>query len=165
MAGWLHRPVRPGSARGVSFIELLVAVAVLGVLATAVIPLARWDDKRRREVRLRVTLRQVRDAIDQYHKWVLEGRIPQKDLDQMGYPLTLDELVDGVESVQPGNPEIQIVKFLQRMPVDPMTEDSSWGMRSYQDDFDATRWGGENVYDIYSLSDRRALDDSYYVDW
>jgi len=82
-----------------------------------------------------------------------------------GYPLTLEELVEGV-AVNGPNPEEQTtVKFLQHIPVDPITEEEEWGMRSYQDDWDSTSWGGENIYDVYSLSTQRALDGTYYSEW
>jgi general secretion pathway protein G len=135
------------------------------VLATAVLPLARWDEKRRREAHLRVLLGQMRDAIDQYHKYVEEGLILQTDVQQMGYPRTLQELAEGVEVSERDAPDVKTIKFLQRIPVDPFTEEEEWGQRSYQDDWDGRSWGGENVYDVYSLSDRRALDGTYYSDW
>jgi general secretion pathway protein G len=162
MTGWSRRPA---GERGFSYIELLVTVGLLAILATAVIPLSRWDDKRRREARLRVTLHQIRWAIDEYHRYVEEGLIIQEDVEQMGYPLSLEELVEGVEVNDPQSPEVVIVKFLQRMPVDPFTEEEEWGLRSYQDDWDSDTWGGENVYDVYSLSPVRALDGTYYEDW
>jgi general secretion pathway protein G len=151
--------------RGFSHIELLVACSVLVILASAVIPLATWDDKRRREARLRITLKTMRHAIDEYKKYVDAGLIIQEDIEQMGYPLSIEELVEGVEVVDPLSPDVKIVKFLQRLPVDPITEEAEWGLRSYQDDFDAQGWGGENVYDVYSLSQIRALDGSYYNEW
>ncbi len=151
--------------RGFSYLEMLVTAIVLLLLASAVIPVARWDDKRRREVRLRVQLRQVRDAIDLYHRYVEEGLIVQSDVEQLGYPLTIDELVEGVDVSDPLSPDAKTVKFLQRMPVDPMSGEPDWGWRSYQDDWDSDSWGGENIYDIYSLSPVRALDGTYYRDW
>jgi general secretion pathway protein G len=162
MFGWQRRP---RSERGFSYIEMIVTAMVLAVLATAVIPLARWDDKRRREGRLRVTLEQIRHAIDEYHRYVEEGLIMQTDVEQMGYPLTLEELVDGVEVNDPEATEVMSIRFLQRMPVDPFTEDVEWGLRSYQDDWDSDNWGGENVYDVYSLSPLKALDGTYYAEW
>lgn len=159
-------PVRARSKPcGFTYVELLVTAGVLLVLASLVIPLARWDDKRRREARLRVTLQTMRDAIEQYHKYVEQGLIVQTDVEQMGYPRTLDELVQGVEVGDPTSTETKTVKFLQRMPVDPITEEETWGLRSYQDDHDSRSWGGENVWDVYSLSELRALDDTYYADW
>jgi general secretion pathway protein G len=152
-------------ARGFSFVELIVAVAILAVLASAAVPLKRWDDKRRREVKLKVYLQTMRSAIDQYKKYVDEGLIIQQDVSQLGYPLTLEELADGIEVGDPQAPDSRTIKFLQRIPEDPFTGEARWGLRSYQDDWDATSWGGENVYDVYSLSDMRALNDTYYSEW
>jgi general secretion pathway protein G len=151
--------------RGVSYIELLVALMVLIVLASAVIPLTRWNEKRRLEARLRIQLETMRDAIDQYKKYTDEGLIVQSDIDQMGYPLDLEELVDGVDVGDPQAPDSKTIRFLHRIPIDPFTGEAEWGLRSYQDDWDSDSWGGENVYDVYSLSDRRALDDTYYSEW
>jgi general secretion pathway protein G len=83
----------------------------------------------------------------------------------MGYPLSLEQLVDGVEVNDVQATDVWTLTFLQRMPVDPFTESTEWGLRSYQDDWDSTSWGGENVYDIYSLSPLRALDGTYYSEW
>ena len=151
--------------RGYSYIEMLVTIMVLGILAVAVIPLARWDDKRRREVRLRMTLKQVRHAIDEYHRYVEEGLIVQSDVEQMGYPLTLEELYEGVDLNDPQSPEVMTIRFLQRTPLDPFSGEADWGLRSYQDDWDSQNWGGENVYDIYSTSMIKALDGTYYSEW
>ena len=137
----------------------------IGVLATVALPLARWDQKRRDEARLKITLQMMRDAIDKYKEYSDQGLIIQSDVEQKGYPLDLEELVDGVEIGDPESPEAQKIKFLQRIPVDPMTGEPEWGMRSYQDDWDSDSWGRENLYDVYSLSDRRALDGTYYRDW
>ena len=161
------------SERGFSYIELLVAAAVLLVLAGTMIPVARWDQKRRMEGRLHVQLQTMRDAIDQYNKYMAEGLIQSTDVEQCAlpidpstcFPLTLDDLVDGVDVGDPQSPNSKIVKFLQRIPIDPFTGEADWGKRSYQDDWDAKSWGGENVYDVYSLSDMRALDGTYYADW
>jgi general secretion pathway protein G len=159
------RSPRVPAARGLTYIELLVCVFVLAVLAIAALPLARWTEKRRMEGRLRVSLQTMRDAIDVYKKYADEGLITQTDVDQMGYPRSLDELVEGVEVGDPDSPEKKKVRLLARIPVDPMTNEPAWGFRSYQDDWDAKSWGGENVFDVYSLSDRLALDGTYYRDW
>ena len=151
--------------RGLTTVELLAALGVLLVLASIAIPLKRWDEKRRREDYLRMTLQSVRDAIDQYKKMVDEGRIQQKDVDQRGYPRDLDELVEGVDVVDPATGEQHKMRFLHQVPEDPFTGEAEWGLRSYQDDWDSTSWGGENVWDIYSLSEGKALDGTYYKDW
>jgi len=152
-------------SRGVTYIEMLVAMTVLAVLVAVALPLARWDQKRRDEVRLKVTLRVVRDAIDKYKEYADQGLIILQDVEQLGYPVDLEELVEGVSVGEEDSPDAKKIKFLQRIPIDPMTGEATWGMRSYQDDFDSDSWGGENLYDIYSLSDRRALNGTYYRDW
>jgi len=158
--------------RGLTTVELLSALAVLMVLVSAAIPLARWDEKRRRENELRLELRMLRDAIDEYKKAADQGRIKQQDVEQKGvptdpgfFPTDLDELVDGVDVIDPATGTTRKVYYLQRIPVDPFTGEAEWGKRSYQDDWDATSWGGENVYDVYSLFEGRALDGTYYKDW
>ena len=153
------------TARGLTYIELLVVMSVLVVLASVALPLQRWTQKRRDEVRLHTSLRMMRVAIDQYKKYSDEGQIQQKDVEQLGYPRTLDELAEGVEIGDPQSPERRTVKFLVRIPVDPFTGEAEWGLRSYQDDWDSTSWGGENVYDVYSLSRGTALDGTRYEDW
>lgn len=160
-----HAEVTRQRARGLTFIELLVAMTVLVAVASAVIPLARWNEKRRREAELRGNLQTLRDAIDQYKKYMDEGLIVQSDVEQMGYPTSLEELVDGVPVGDPESPESKTVRFLRRIPLDPFIEEADWGLRSYQDDWDSDGWGGENVYDVYSLSPGRALDGTYYRDW
>jgi general secretion pathway protein G len=150
---------------GLTYIELLVAVTILLVLAAAAIPMKRWDEKRRREGHLRMTLEHMRDAIDLYKTYSDQGLIQQTDVEQMGYPRTLDDLVKGVEVGDPQSTETQTIRFLRKVPEDPITGEAEWGLRSYQDDWDSTSWGGENVYDVYSLAPGRALDGSYYRDW
>ncbi|HUC44576.1 MAG TPA: hypothetical protein VMR65_11080 [Candidatus Sulfotelmatobacter sp.] len=151
--------------RGLTTVELVAALAVLLVLTTIAIPLKRFDEKRRREDELRHSLELLRDVIDQYKALVDQGKILQKDVDQKGYPRTLDELVEGVDVGNPLTGKSTKRHFLQKIPIDPMTGTNEWGMRSYQDAWDATSWGGENVYDVYSLSDGKALDGTYYRDW
>ncbi len=155
----------PRRERGLTFIELLVVIAVLFVLSTAIVPLKHWDDKRRKEGQLRLTLQTMREAIDQYKKYADEGLIVQTDVDQRYYPRSLEELVDGVDVGDPESTEGKTIRFLRRVPVNPFTGEATWGLRSYQDDWDSTSWGGENVYDVYSLFDGKALDGTYYRDW
>ena len=150
---------------GLTTVELLAALGVLMALVTIAIPLKRWDEKRRREDELRVELRMMRDAVDQYKKAVEEGKIKQKDVDQRGFPLDLDELVEGVDVADPVTGMTHKVRYLQYIPVDPFTQEAEWGKRSYQDDWDAESWGGENVYDVYCLFPGKALDGTYYKDW
>lgn len=150
---------------GLTTVELLAALGVLLVLVSIALPLKRWDEKRRREAELRVDLRMMREAIDQYKKAFDEGRIQLKDVDQRGFPLELDELVDGVDVADPLKGTTRKVRFLQFIPVDPFTGEAEWGKRSYQDDWDATSWGGENVWDVYCLFPGKALDGTYYTDW
>jgi general secretion pathway protein G len=161
----LKRNRRAARESGLTYIELLVSIALLLIFASAVIPLARWDEKRRREVELRGTLRQIRDAIDLYKKYSDQGLITQTDVDQLGYPLDFDELVDGVEVGDPDSPTKKKIPFLRALPVDAITGEAEFGKRSYQDDWDAESWGGENLYDVYSLAPGRALDGTYYRDW
>lgn len=150
---------------GFTIVELMVAFVLLLVLSSLALPTYRWDEKRRREAHLKARLAEMRRAIDQYKKYSDEGLIVQSDVEQMGYPLTLEEMVEGVEVGDPQSPDSQTIVFLQRIPPDPFTGEAEWGMRSYQDDWDADSWGGENVYDVYSLSEMRALNDTYYRDW
>jgi general secretion pathway protein G len=150
---------------GLTTVELLAALGVLLVLVSVAIPLKRWDEKRRREDELRVGLRTMREAIDQYKKASDEGRIQQKDVDQKGFPRDLEELVEGVDVIDPATGMPHKMRFLSRIPVDPFTGEAEWGKRSYQDDWDATSTGGENVWDVYSLYAGKALDGTWYKDW
>ena len=156
--------VRPN--RGLTILELLAAIAIIMILATMIVPLRRWDEKRRREAELRDALQTMRSAIDRYNDYCQRGLITQTDVDQMGYPRTLEELADGVEVGDPQTSEKKTVKFLQQgVPENPFDGEREWGMRSYQDDWDSESWGGENVYDVYSLYNGVALDGSRYKEW
>jgi len=150
---------------GLTTVELLSALGVLMVLVSVAIPVMRWDEKRRREDELRIDLRVMREAIDLYKKASDEGKIEQKDVDQRGFPRDLDDLVDGVDVADPVSGKTQKIRYLQKIPVDPFTGEAEWGKRSYQDDWDSTSWGGENVWDVYSLSEVKALDGTWYKDW
>ena len=159
----MYRRLRQG--RGFSFIELLVVTSIVLVLAAAVMPLARITIQRQREIELRRTLRELRIAIDKYKDAVDQGQIGGTDnqLGSEGYPPDLETLVEGVTAA--GDASARKLKFLRRIPVDPMTRSTEWGLRSYQDAPDARSWGGKNVFDVYSRSDGTALDGTKYRDW
>lgn len=151
---------------GYSFIELLVVSALLIILASAAVPLAQVTMQRQREVELRRALREIRTAIDRYKDAVDLGVIAGTEVEagNGGYPPDLETLVEGV-AMADGESEDSKIKFLRRIPFDPMMKNQEWGLRSYQDEPDATRWGGDNVYDVYSLSRGTALDGTRYREW
>jgi general secretion pathway protein G len=151
--------------RGYTFIELLVVSAIVMLLASAVMPLARVTATRQREAELRRALREVRTAIDRFKDAADAQQIGSLDIKagSEGYPADLQVLVDGV-SVQ-NDATGRKLKFLRRIPIDPMTHSSDWGRRSYQDEPNATRWGGQNVFDIYTTFEGTALDGTKYRDW
>jgi general secretion pathway protein G len=152
--------------RGFTLVEMMVAAGIVAVLAMAAIPLAKVAVKRGREIELRRSLRLLRNAIDEYKKLADEDKFEVEE-DSEGYPPDLETLVNGVEVTESkDNQEVtRIVKFLRRIPKDPMTNSYEWGLRSYQDDFDSDSWGGENVYDVYTRSLGTALDQSKYREW
>jgi general secretion pathway protein G len=149
------------SAGGFTFVELMASVTIILLLTTIALPLARLQIQRAREVELRRDLRQLRDAIDRYKDFADRNMIPVK-ADTFGYPPDLQTLVDGVTLKGAATAKY---KFLRRLPVDPMTDSTDWGMRSMQDDTDSRSWGGQNVFDVYSKSDGAALDGTKYSDW
>ena len=146
--------------RGFTLAELVMVTALVAILAAVALPTAKFTIKRQRESELRLALRQMRNAIDDHKRLADQGMI-QVDLGTEGYPKELEDLVKGIDVV--GQPNKK--KFLRRIPVDPMTGKQEWGMRSYQDESDSSSWGGQNVYDVYSLSAASALDGSKYEDW
>jgi general secretion pathway protein G len=151
--------------RGFTFVELLVVSTILLILASAVMPLARVSVQRQREAELRRALREMRTAIDKFKDAADAGLIAPSDI-QAGsenYPPKLETLVDGVtlNNDQTGKK----LKFLRRIPIDPMTNSTEWGMRAYGDRPDSTSWGGSNVYDVYTKSDGKALDGTKYKEW
>ena len=159
MRGWLQ------ARGGYSLVELLVVTVILLVLASAIAPLSRVAVERQREVELRRALRELRTAIDRYKDAVDLGTIGGTDVDpdNAGYPPDLETLVAGVEPVD--GEDGQRLRFLRRIPLDPMTGDTDWGLRAYDDDPDARTWGGGNVYDVYTRARGTALDGTRYRDW
>jgi general secretion pathway protein G len=150
---------------GFTFIELLVVTTILLIMASAVLPLAKVTVQRTREAELRRALREMRTAIDKYKDAVDNGLIGSIDIKagSEGYPPDLDTLVEGVSVANDATG--RKLKFLRRVPIDPMTGSSEWGMRAYADKPDATSWGGSNVYDVFSKSQGTALDGTKYKDW
>ena len=150
--------------QGFTYLEMIIATMLLAILASAIIPVAQVTTKRTKEIELRRNLRTMRTAIDEYKRAVDLGLIGGVDVElgSEGYPKELEVLVEGVEQV--GTPGKKL-KFLRRIPIDPMTNSDEWGLRSYQDEPDSRFWGGQNVYDVYSKSAGTALDGSKYRDW
>lgn len=141
-----------------TLVELIVAIAIMAILATAVLPITRTVVKRQREKELRAALWEMRDAIDRYKDTADRGAIQVK-LGSEGYPPDLDTLVKGVSV---GDKK---VRFLRRIPMDPMTHSTEWGMRSMQDDPTSDSWGGQSVFDVFTKSPGTALDGTKYADW
>lgn len=155
------RAPRCSRSAGFTLAELVLVCAVMVALSAVVLPVAKFTAKRTKEMELRQDLRMMRDAIDMYKRYSDSGMI-QIDLGTEGYPKELAVLVKGVPLVGQVDKK---VKFLRRLPVDPMTGRDEWGLRSYQDDPDATSTGGEDVYDVYSLSGGVGLNGVLYRKW
>jgi general secretion pathway protein G len=143
---------------GFTLVELIVVVGILAILASAAIPITRWQIKRTKERELRAALWEMRNAIDKYKDAADRGAFQTK-LDSFNYPPDLETLVDGVDV------QTKKVKFLRRIPKDPMTGDTDWQLRSMQDEADTTGWGGQNVFDVHSKSAATALDGTKYSEW
>jgi general secretion pathway protein G len=156
---------KSASSRGYTFIELIVVSAVLAILASAIVPLTRVTMQRQREIELRRNLREVRTAIDKFKDAVDLGIIPQTEVSpgSEGYPKTLEQLVAGASVANDASG--RRLKFLRRVPIDPMTNTTEWDLRAVQDDEDSRSWGGGNVFDIRTKSGGTALDGSRYRDW
>ena len=162
MTGPRSRLTAHGSRqRGFTIVELAVVAAMIAILTAMVVPVAKYTLKRQDEIELRYQLRLMRDAIDKYKQFSDLGLIPMQ-LGSEGYPKDLTTLVEGVTLVGQLDKK---QKFLRRVPMDPMTKKAEWGMRSFQDEPDTVAWGGQNVYDVFSLSDGRAIDGTHYKDW
>jgi general secretion pathway protein G len=156
---------RAATERGYTFIELLVVTSILLILASAVMPLAQVTSQRQREADLRRNLRELRTAIDAFKNAVDLGRIPTTELEpgNEGYPPDLETLVDGISAANDASG--RKLRFLRRIPINPLTGDTEWGLRSYQDSPTSTSWGGQNVFDVYSGVGGTALDGTDYQTW
>lgn len=150
--------------RGVTYLEMVATALIVMVLASAILPLARVTRQRQREIELRRSLRELRRAIDEYKDAVEKSKIggPDVKLGSEGYPPDLETLVEGVNQVGTAAKKL---RFLRRVPYDPMTQSQEWGMRCYQDKPDSTSWCGQNVYDVFTTREGKALDGTSYQDW
>jgi general secretion pathway protein G len=158
-----QRPLSPGpwslnSESGLTLVELIITFTILGILATAAIPIARFQVKREKERTLRRDLWEMRDAIDRYKDAADKGGFQIK-ADSLGYPDDLTTLVDGVDI------QSHKVRFLRAIPIDPMTGQADWTYVSNQDEPDTTSWGGQNVFNVHSKSTGTALDGTKYSTW
>jgi general secretion pathway protein G len=158
MTDRLTHPLRFRRQAGLTLVELIVTVAILAILATAAVPVSLFKVKRDKERELRRDLWEMRDAIDHYKDAADKGLIMTK-VDTYGYPPDMDTLVNGVDI------QSHKVKFLRRIPTDPMTGKAEWGFRAMQDDPSGSSWGGQNVFDVYSKSQDTALDGTKYSEW
>jgi general secretion pathway protein G len=154
--------MRRRNQRGLTLIELIVTFTIMMLLTTMALPLARYKVRREREKDLRNALREMRTAIDKYKDAVESHVIPAGKLDSDNYPESLQQLVDGVRPQ--GSPDKKL-RFLRRIPKDPMTNSFEWGLRSTRDDPDSTSWGEQNVFDVYSKSTEKAPDGTAYAAW
>jgi general secretion pathway protein G len=144
--------------RGLTLVELIITIAILGILASAAAPMTLLVIKRQKERELRRELWEMRDAIDHY-KDVADSGAVQIKVDSNGYPPDLETLVNGIDL------QGKKVRFLRRIPVDPMTGKAEWGLRSMQDDPDSDSYGGQSVFDVHSKSQGIGLDGTKYSDW
>jgi general secretion pathway protein G len=154
----IHQARSQHRCRGVTLIELIVAITILLILTGAAVPIVRVQIKREKEVELRRDLWEMRDAIDHY-KDLADRNAFQIKVGSEGYPPDLETLVKGVDS------QGKKIRFLRRIPVDPRTGKAEWGMHSMQDDPQSSSWGGQNVFDVFTKSNGTALDGTKYSDW
>jgi general secretion pathway protein G len=152
---------RHSSEAGMTLLELIIACSILVILSTAALPVARFGILHKKEVELRRDLREMRDAIDRY-KDLADQHLIRTELGSENYPPDLETLVNGV---QLGASSDRKIRFLRKIPVDPITGRAEWGLRAVQDDPDSTSWGGKNVFDVYSKSQADASDGTRYADW
>jgi general secretion pathway protein G len=150
---------RKSSQQGMTLLELIIASSILIILATAALPVVRFSIVRPKEVELRRDLREMRNAIDRYKDYA-DRNLVRSAVGSEGYPPDLETLAKGVEYAGGAK-----VRFLRRIPVDPMTGRTEWNLQSYQDDPDSTSWGGGNIFDVHSKSQATALDGTRYSTW
>ncbi len=154
--------MRFGNERGLTLVELIVSFTIMALLTAMAVPVARYKVRRDRERELRYALREMRTAIDKYKDLADQNKLGTLSVDSDGYPETLDMLVDGVKLSGTVDKKI---RFLRRVPRDPMTNSFEWGKRSTRDDPKSNSWGGQNVFDVYSRSTEKAGDGTAYSEW
>jgi len=154
--------MRRKNQSGLTLVELIVAFTIMSLLTAMAVPVARYKVRREREKELRYALREVRSAIDRYKDYSDQGLLGPPKMDAEGYPENLQVLVEGVKLSGTVDKK---VRFLRRIPKDPLTDSYEWGMRSMQDEPDSKSWGGQNVFDIYTKSTEKAADGTPYSDW
>jgi general secretion pathway protein G len=159
----MHRKARNSAQAGMTLLELIIACTILLILSSMALPIAKFTVIREREKELRLDLREMRQAIDKYKDLADQQKI-RVELGSEGYPPDMETLVKGV-AVGGSGAAGKNMRFLRRVPKDPMTGRTEWGLRSVQDDPDSTSWGGKNVFDVYSKSAGTALDGTKYSDW
>ncbi len=152
---------RPRRSAGFTLLELVTTATVLLFLAGALIPMVKHTQRRERELELRRSLREMREAIDTYKKYVDNQKIAPPPLENNGYPESLEILVEGVNMNGKGTK----IRFLRRIPTDPFTGKTEWGMRSVQDEPDSTSWGGSSVFDVYSTAQGTGMNKIPYREW
>lgn len=153
---------------GFTLLEIIIVITILSVLTAAAIPMVRNTVRREREAELRIDLRQLRQALDRYKLYFDQSNgaaIPLEWKTQSGYPKELKVLVEGFVPANVVGTSENRIRFLRRLPIDPMTGNTEWGLRSYKDKPDSTSWGGEDVFDVYTKSDGQALNGTKYRDW
>ena len=155
------RQRRLSPTAGMTLLELIIACAILMILSSMALPVFRYTVIRQKESELRYDLRTMKDAIDRYKDLADQHKF-RTEVGSENYPPDLDTLVKGVQ-LGPGDDKK--LRFLRKIPVDPMTGRADWGLRSISDDPDSTSWGGKNVFDVYSKSSGTALDGTKYSDW
>ncbi|MDW8353105.1 MAG: type II secretion system protein [Bryobacterales bacterium] len=154
--------MRLGNRRGLTLVELIVAFTIMALLTAMAVPIARYKVRRERERELRWALREIRTAIDKYKDLCDSGQLGPPEVDTFCYPKTLEVLVEGVKLAGTVDKK---VRFLRRIPKDPLTNSTDWGLRSMQDDPNSQSWGGQNVFDVYTKSMERAADGTPYSEW